>query len=992
MGSDGSSAPRETSGLTTRLILDYVEKERGSDGVTRLLEVAGVKQSERELRDENRWFSYEAKHRLFDASKEVLDDPRAPYHIGQKAIELRVGVPVILALKAFGSPKRVYQNVVSAAGKFTTTHNTELLEVGDEKAKIRFKDVRGVGIKGADRDYNTGLLSCVPALFGLPFAHVHQTKYVEGPHGYYEYEITWETQRRSALNGLLAGMSVGLALAIAVVITGAPSFLFVIAACCAVLGAVIYTLISRTRVRRRLWRRLQSQLKQQEERQRQLEASLRDLVSAIRIDDLLSKITAHAQAAVAGKEYALLLCNGSRQLSTAHSSEVSDSVLRTLEEYAVGLMDREISEPLAVNRVEEEIGLESLAYDAQQPVGSLCFAPLLYKDEQRGFLVSISDHSHGFLPLDVDQMESYAAQVAVALANAEILSRLEEQASKDPLTGLLNHREFHESVAAEIEVSRTSERSLSLVMLDLDCFKDVNDELGHREGDRLLRAVGECISSSMCEGCLAFRIGGDEFALLLPKSDADEARKVAEKITGSLPQSEPSFSISFGIAEFPADGEVKDTLITAAELALQKAQRVATESKELVKEDGKKRSDRLTRPSGIESAGELERLQVGTLSLEKQHRQLALANRLGSRIARLVDPSEVCKVVVEELHDEFHYYMASMLVLDGEERHLTLSAGSGRVYELLEESGNGYKLSLDKGIVSNAVTKCETIVVDDVRLNPDFRGGEHNRETRSELCAPIRVGDHVWGALNLEEPQVGAFDQDDVALINTIADQIGSVLQSAELYEELENAYVATVEALSGALEAKDRYTATHAREITEMAVCVGGAMGMSSDELKTLRYAALFHDIGKLAIPSEILNKDSKLEEEEFREVAKHTVIGQQILAPVPFLDEVSPLVRHAHERWDGCGYPDGLSGEEIPIGSRIIFVCDAFHAMTSNRPYRKARPRQDALNELRSEAGTQFDPDVVEAFLGLQAEGRFDGICSEDADIHLNSDVVEH
>ncbi len=990
MGAIGSLAPRETSGITTRLILDYVQKERGSDGIPRLLETAGVKESERELRDENRWFTYELKHRLFEASKKVLNDPRAPYHIGQKAIELRVGVPVILALKAFGSPKRVYQNVVSAAGKFTTTHNTELVEIGDESAKIRFKDIRGVGIKGADRDYNTGLLSCVPTLFGLPFAHVHQTKYVEGPYGYYEYEVTWETQRRSALNGLLAGMSVGAALAIAVVILSGPSFLFVVAACCAVLGAVIYTLISRTRLRRRLWRRLQGQLKQQEERQRQLEASLRDLVSVIRIDDLLSKITAHAQAAVAGKEYALLLCKKSGLLSTAHSTEVSDSVLKTLEEYTAELMEREISEPMAVNKVEEEIGLESLAYDPQRPVGSLCFAPLLYKDERRGFLVSISDHSHGFLPLDVDQLESYAAQVAVALANAEVLTRLEEQASKDPLTGLLNHREFHESVAAEVEVSRTGERSLGLVMLDLDGFKVVNDELGHREGDRLLRAVGGCINSSKGEGCLAFRIGGDEFALLLPNSDTDEARKVAEKIRNSLPQSEPSFSISFGIAEFPADGEDKETLVTAAGLALQKAQRVAAESKELHREDGKKRADRLSRPSGIESAGELERLQVGTLSLEKQHRQLALANRLGSRVARLVDPGEVCKVVVEELHDEFHYYMASMLVLDKGKRRLYLSAGSGRVYERLEERGNGYKLPLDKGVVAKAVNECMTIVIDDVLLNPDFRGGEHNRETRSELCVPIRVGDRVWGALNLEEPQVGAFDQDDVALINTIAEQIGSVLQSAELYEELENAYVATVEALSGALEAKDRYTATHAREIAEMAVCVGGAMGMSSDELKTLRYAALFHDIGKLAIPSEILNKDSELEEKEFEEVAKHTVIGQQILAPVPFLDEVSPLVRHAHERWDGKGYPDGLIGEAIPVGARIIFVCDAFHAMTSNRPYRKARPRKDALTELRSEAGTQFDPDVVEAFLGLYEEGRFEDIGTDDADIHLHSDVI--
>lgn len=967
MGTDGPIAPRETSGITTRLILDYVRREIGPEGVDRLLEVAGVKETKQELLDEDRWFSYELKHRLFDAAKTVLDDPRAPYHIGQRALEFKVGVPLMLALRTIGSTKRAYQNVIAVAGKFTTTHSMEVIEISEERATVRYKDVRGVGIKRAEREYTMGLLSCVPELFGLPLARVKQVDYVNGEHPYYEYEVTWDSPRKWVLKGLLGGVAAGAALAIMTVALTGPTFMYAVAACLVVFGVAINAFIGRLRVHGRMLRQLHEQLEQKEKHQLRLEASLSDLVSDLHIEEVLHKITEHARAAVGGKEYALMLDMGGGRFSTSHSSELPGSVIKTLERYSESIGGGELEEPLLITNVEDVADLEDLSKDPDMPIGSICMVPLVFKGDRLGLLVALSGITQGFLPLDLEQLELYAAQAAIALANAKFMSRLEEQASKDPLTGMLNHREFHERLSNELDSCEQSGGLLSLVLviMDLDDFKAVNDELGHRSGDRVLRKASERILKSVPSTDVAFRIGGDEFALVLSGADGDRARAVAEEVQRSVPGGEPSVSISFGIAEWPKHGKEKEELISSADEALQIAKNRALQERQGESRVAAAGTAPTSDGARIERAGELERLQLGNLYLERQRRKLALANRLGSKLARLVDPSMICRLVVGELHSEFHYYMASVVALDEKGEELSLVAGSGLVYEQMMESGERFTLPLSQGVTGRVARTGKTALVNDVRLDPDFSGGKFNEETRSELCAPIKVGDRVWGALNLEEPQAGAFDRDDMALVRTVADQMGSVIQSAELYEELENAYVATVEALSGALEANDRYTATHAREIAELAVSVGLKMGLKEDEIKTLRYAALFHDIGKLAIPNEILNKDTELEKDELEKIAQHTVIGQKILAPVPFLDEVLPLVRHAHERWDGQGYPDGLSGEEIPIGSRIIFVCDAYNAMTSNRPYRRAMPEEEAVAEICRESGGQFDPTTVGAFL---------------------------
>jgi HD-GYP domain-containing protein (c-di-GMP phosphodiesterase class II) len=183
---------------------------------------------------------------------------------------------------------------------------------------------------------------------------------------------------------------------------------------------------------------------------------------------------------------------------------------------------------------------------------------------------------------------------------------------------------------------------------------------------------------------------------------------------------------------------------------------------------------------------------------------------------------------------------------------------------------------------------------------------------------------------------------------------------------ELSQTYRGTVMVLSDVVEADDNYTAYHCRSVVELATAVGQELKMKPDDVQELEIAALLHDVGKIAIPKEILNKPARLTEAEFELMKTHTVEGQALLDRIGGrLARVGTIVRSCHERWDGRGYPDGLLGEEIPLAARIVFCCDAYSAMTTDRPYRSAMPRSEAIAELQANAGSQFEPRIVDSLI---------------------------
>jgi putative nucleotidyltransferase with HDIG domain len=217
--------------------------------------------------------------------------------------------------------------------------------------------------------------------------------------------------------------------------------------------------------------------------------------------------------------------------------------------------------------------------------------------------------------------------------------------------------------------------------------------------------------------------------------------------------------------------------------------------------------------------------------------------------------------------------------------------------------------------------------------------------------------------LNIEEIRAHAFDEGDASLMRTVANQLGVAVHRIGIYQELEDALVTTLTVLGAAMEARDAYTALHEQAVAELAEQIAAELGLDPHEQRAVRYAALTHDLGKLSVPNEILHKPGPLDEAEWEVMRRHTILGAEMLARIPFFGDVPPLVRGHHERWDGGGYPDRLRGLQIPVGARILCVCDSYNAMITNRPYRGAMMPAAALQELSRCSGSQFDPRVVDA-----------------------------
>lgn len=221
-----------------------------------------------------------------------------------------------------------------------------------------------------------------------------------------------------------------------------------------------------------------------------------------------------------------------------------------------------------------------------------------------------------------------------------------------------------------------------------------------------------------------------------------------------------------------------------------------------------------------------------------------------------------------------------------------------------------------------------------------------------------------------DDPQVSSYD---IQLLEAAAGYMGAFLDNSVLYTEQKDLFEGTLEALTAAIDAKDRYTCGHSHRVAHLSWQLALASGMTTEEAERVRIAGLVHDVGKIGVPEAVLTKSGKLTEEEFAAIKLHPEIGYRILKDLSLLEDVLPGVLHHHERYDGRGYPHGLAGESIPRMARIIALADTFDAMSSTRSYRAAMPREKVLAEIQRCAAAQFDPELVKLFVRLNF-GEFD------------------
>src|SRR3954471_5324299 len=296
----------------------------------------------------------------------------------------------------------------------------------------------------------------------------------------------------------------------------------------------------------------------------------------------------------------------------------------------------------------------------------------------------------------------------------------------------------------------------------------------------------------------------------------------------------------------------------------------------------------------------------------------------------------------------------------GDPRVLIAAAAHGTPIELL-----GSRIGADEGVLGRVISSGEPLLVLDCDELAEPVAPAFADAAKRAAFAPIRFEGAVRGIVAAAVfDENSRLDTAQIELLCEMSEMAAAALDHASSRDSVRNEVSAHVSALATAMDLRDRTTAEHSEDVVLLARLVGEMLQLDRAALMELEFAARLHDVGKIRVPDRVLNKPGPLDTEEREVMRCHAAWGAETLSGVPGLEVVATVVRFHHERWDGRGYPDGLTGPRIPLASRIIAVCDAFGAMTCDRPYRGAMHSSEALDELRSGAGTQFDPAVVDAF----------------------------
>ena len=306
---------------------------------------------------------------------------------------------------------------------------------------------------------------------------------------------------------------------------------------------------------------------------------------------------------------------------------------------------------------------------------------------------------------------------------------------------------------------------------------------------------------------------------------------------------------------------------------------------------------------------------------------------------KLVD-GEVCSILLFDKHDnEFH-----AKVVRGD---------TGGVYQ------NNTSNPALKMVFNEVIERKEAIIIN---------SNEHPEVSPSLICAPLMIRNSILGILSIRKKKNReVFNKKDLHHILSLTKRASLNLENKILYESIYSNIMDTLKSLISSVEARDHYTEQHCQRVTELSIRIAGSMHCSAKDIESLKIAGILHDVGKIAVPDSILLKPEELTKEEYLIIKNHPTIGENILKPVILLDKERKIIQCHHERWDGQGYPLGISGNDIPFLARILAVADSFDAMTNDRPYRRAISTDKAIEELVKNKNTQFDSDVVEAFIKI-------------------------
>jgi len=333
-----------------------------------------------------------------------------------------------------------------------------------------------------------------------------------------------------------------------------------------------------------------------------------------------------------------------------------------------------------------------------------------------------------------------------------------------------------------------------------------------------------------------------------------------------------------------------------------------------------------------------------------------------------VDTKVLFKLLVDTTVREIRPDRVCLALLDEESGSLRVKEAYGASSDYIDKFENVYSQELLDLIFKDMKP---VFISPNAQLPPELEKAVKIEDIAHGICFPLTTRGKITGLISVcRTSKERPFNSSDIELISVLSGQAAAAIENAHLYEKLQQSYLSMMVALSCVVEARDLYTDKHMKDIAEYSVEIAKKMNLSEDEIENIRKAALLHDLGKISIPDHILMKPGKLTEEEVEIIKRHPENGAKIIEPVEPLRNAKDIIKYHQECYDGSGYPDGLKGENIPLGARIIAVADSFGAMTTDRPYRRALSIEEAVREIRRCSGTQFDPEIVKIFVSLLKE----------------------
>ncbi len=367
-------------------------------------------------------------------------------------------------------------------------------------------------------------------------------------------------------------------------------------------------------------------------------------------------------------------------------------------------------------------------------------------------------------------------------------------------------------------------------------------------------------------------------------------------------------------------------------------------------------------------------LEQKNSNLEHAIDRLSTIYKIGLAINSTMDIDRLFNLIVRSTTSTLDAQIGYIILYDKEQQTLNVTnlISNGKL-SAPNQSIKIKETSTSAWVINN----CKPLLITDINETPQFaRFSELGYERKTLICVPLMIKDEIIGTISVvNKSDNSQFYLYELEMLTTIAAQAAIAIKNATLYDEQQQTYLNTIQALVTAIEASDSYTRGHSERVTRYSVEIGNRLNLSTDRLQILERAAILHDIGKIGIDLSLLHKEGKLSSHDVTELQLHPVIGMRILEPIEFLKDVRTCIGQHHERYDGRGYPNRINHVDQLIEARIICVSDAFDAMTSDRPYRKALTLDAAIAELSENSGTQFDPAIVEIFTGILEEGVFFG-----------------